>query len=434
MKKTHCESFLEEIGPYRSYAQRILKVLEEVAADDEPFWFQRIFENGYVETKNGKRLRFPKNGEVNNRPDGTLIGAFLYELTCRRLSKNDYSMSRMRMGDYIYAYHSGLLSGYMHREQAQSGTEVAYHITAHQRHGSRVYDVSPGLAQKLKDTELRGLHCSDVRLPFPSIYIQVPEELNFITYNIDTGMHPVVGIYITEDPQAKREDSGLCRYYADPDTKSVVDDKGRSYADHETVREWAIMIIGGASKDSSGKDREHDDSLYFYKLYMFDSTLEEALQELANRSEKNLNDPRMDAVVKHMREHWPQMFRWMLNVVMYATYSDPGEKIIGCKEARHLWERIAKCPSKSSKRNKLLQKAKTINKRERIILGRGVAFDSPQAASGQGMPLNIRVKVSGHWRRVRCGKGFSDRRWKFVEPFWRGPELGEVVTRNHRLK
>jgi hypothetical protein len=48
----------------------------------------------------------------------------------------------------------------------------------HARAGERVYEVSSGLAALLARTELRGIHGSDMRLPYRNIYIGLPLSAN----------------------------------------------------------------------------------------------------------------------------------------------------------------------------------------------------------------------------------------------------------------
>ena len=41
--------------------------------------------------------------------------------------------------------------------------------------------------------------------------------------------------------------------------------------------------------------------------------------------------------------------------------------------------------------------------------------------------LQSRKIVRGHWRNQPCGKGFSERRRKWIEPYFKGPETGDVI-------
>lgn len=45
----------------------------------------------------------------------------------------------------------------------------------------------------------------------------------------------------------------------------------------------------------------------------------------------------------------------------------------------------------------------------------------------------VQCLVRGHWKRQAHGHDRAQRRMIFVEPYWRGPELGALVMRAHRL-
>jgi hypothetical protein len=43
--------------------------------------------------------------------------------------------------------------------------------------------------------------------------------------------------------------------------------------------------------------------------------------------------------------------------------------------------------------------------------------------------LQHRVQVRGHWRNQAYGPGRADRRLRWIEPHWRGPDMAEIVSR-----
>jgi hypothetical protein len=51
---------------------------------------------------------------------------------------------------------------------------------------------------------------------------------------------------------------------------------------------------------------------------------------------------------------------------------------------------------------------------------------SPNAPSVQSL-------VRGHWKRQAHGPGYEQRKFIFVEPYWRGPEDGPIAMRAHSL-
>lgn len=43
-----------------------------------------------------------------------------------------------------------------------------------------------------------------------------------------------------------------------------------------------------------------------------------------------------------------------------------------------------------------------------------------------------RFLVRGHWRRA--ARSWADRRVRWIEPYWKGPELAPIIEKEYRLK
>lgn len=48
-------------------------------------------------------------------------------------------------------------------------------------------------------------------------------------------------------------------------------------------------------------------------------------------------------------------------------------------------------------------------------------------------PLSVQILVVGHWKRQVHGTGREQRKWIFVEPYWRGPEDMPIAVRPHAI-
>ena len=46
---------------------------------------------------------------------------------------------------------------------------------------------------------------------------------------------------------------------------------------------------------------------------------------------------------------------------------------------------------------------------------------------------SVQCLVRGHWKQQACGKGGSERKNIFVEPYWRGPEDAHIALRKHAV-
>ena len=266
-----------------------------------------------------------------------------------------------------------------------------YHALNHNRTGRRVYTVSPALAEQLHHTELRGLSCEDLRLPYECVYIQNPTASD-MRLHIGTENYTMHGLYISEE----------------------------TATGHVGARWWRVLFVG--DEDNVGQ---------FWVLLTDGHSVESALDELDKANDSSGN--RLGA----MGQKWRPIFTWAMNVVLYSTWSNPGERIMANPDARKLWDRIQKLPPKTPKRRALLDQFKRLDPQHRILLGkdvrvqRGAPEQAPSLGGGTGHKQWVRTRVSGHWRNQPHGVGRLERKLIFIEPFWRGDEDAPISAPKH---
>lgn len=292
-----------------------------------------------------------------------------------------------------------------------STLQVNYQWLSHEYAGKRVYEVTPGLAEQLRYTEVRGVRAEDLRLPYESIYIQIPKEAGLEIWNSQTHWHRVVGAYITQEHNMNEADSY---------------DRGGLVGD---IRGWRVLMVG--EDKATDPDVPGDDALAFFRILLKEgTTLTDIIAQA--RSEMDANANAEESTWDHrMSEDWEQQFRWCMNVVLYVTWQEPGEHWISNKEARQLWDRIQKCTSKK-KRKALNQKFQTLNPQRRIRLGASIIVDRRKSGkeptesgifqNNDRKLLRIKTRVSGHWRPVPYGPKRSLRRYQWIEPYWRNKD------------
>lgn len=285
----------------------------------------------------------------------------------------------------------------------------------HERSGHKVYEVSAGLAERLVHTELRGLMSDDLKLPFKSVYVCIPESerVSLKLYNEESGWHNLEGFFLTEDLTGN-----------DPSNP---------------VRTWRFMFCG------SPKDPNMilDDALFHFSVALPDSTpLVDILdneQGLVDNS-KLIHDETARAI---FRKEWRKLFDWAMNVVMYTTWPDiEVEHFIANDEARALWNRIRKLP-KGKKRENLKERYKQFLPSERIRLGRSVPLltdqtdvtepESQTDGSSERPLRRVRTLVSGFWMRQAYGEGRSLRKWRYQPPYWRNRDSTVESNPRHVL-
>ncbi len=54
-------------------------------------------------------------------------------------------------------------------------------------------------------------------------------------------------------------------------------------------------------------------------------------------------------------------------------------------------------------------------------------------AAGTARKLTVQSYVHGYWRRQAHGPRLSLRTWKWIEPYWKGPDTAPIAARPHRM-
>lgn len=444
---THYETYAARINPHREQARKCIKRFQGMTtpmgdarikiAENSGHWFTMVLEKqGVVRFPDGETYKFQQNSL-----DALSIELYSMWYSEGRSETQPLSLMTTLLTNIDWVVHQSFLNDLIGIPASQTTAEVAYQLLSHERAGKRVYEVTSGLAEKLKHTELRGLRTDDVRLPHPNIYITVPENVGFKVYNLQTGWHDLVGVYITEDKEARKEPTGM-KVEVKQKARCITTEDNLKFKDRPVVREWCMMFVGAPAKDANGNVIKGDDALFYFRLYLpEEQTIDDAVNEVIVRYSSQVSQAKetYEEIAGAMDDTWPAVFNWCLNVIIYATYSEPGEEMFGNPEARKLWDRIRAAPEGSRTRKNLTDKASGIDPRTRIVLGKHILIDrsrpEPESDSKRpGKPLTVRTRVTGHWRKQAFGKQRSERRMQWIEPFWRGPELGTETNKRHVLK
>ena len=281
---------------------------------------------------------------------------------------------------------------------------VAWHTGRYDENGRQTYVPTSALSRLLLSTELRGLKCADMTLPYPSLYISVAPELGFTVHNEQTGAHPLYGMYITNDTVDER--------------------KG-----------WRVLLCGDRNSVSKG---DWDDALsHFYLDFSDDEKpVAEAVSEVFNmvRSKgpewcrrQGMKDTDLEEII----ESWEASFKWAMNLLFYVTRPDfkDLEHVEANEEAAALWRRMENAPRGSKKRDRIRDQYRAAPKRPRILVGRRVVVDDrlPRSRSEARQAIMIRTLVPAHWQRYRIGAGRAETVWKQKDPYWRGPDDVEPI-------
>ena len=276
-------------------------------------------------------------------------------------------------------------------------TVLSWHMCRYQKFGKRAYVVLPALGRRLLVTSLSGIKGTDLRLPYPSIFVEVDKSLGFRVFNDATGYHDLYGFYLSR-----------------------------------TVDGWGFLLCA----DRGEGQPVGDDALTHFRIPLDDRPPEASLADYRHRTLTReahyLKGRGLGNVdVDELFDTWSAVFRWAMCLVHHVTHADAGTRTEYNGELARLVARRDRT-QKNSRREKLNARIRTMPCREKIVVGHQVRADPRWPRSvGQAHILLKRTLVAGHWQRFAVGVGRQERVWKFREPFWRGqgdkgPSVHEV--------
>lgn len=381
--KTHYEYSQKILAPRVQHVQRLMDQYQNDPVDVARHLYEDVYKKSGSVASDDLQSSF--SGGVHA----------LFRLLIEKALEGDYT-------SYSRAAHTGRvttivgpLMEYMGSGPTMNEVLMAYHILSHQHLNGPTYEVTGSLAKQLCDTELRGVYTDEIRLPFPAIYLDLPPTDGFEVNNPDTGIHRICGIYVTED---RGGETPILRVY----------------------------VVGEPKGTAGGLP---DDATLYYNLDLDPGTLAEDSFRKAEARAKTagvLQDVYGGA-------QWHSIYSWVLNVVLYLTWGEPGEDWMANKEARDLWNRIQRLPKGSKKRKKLNDRFHKLDPQRRIVLGRGIKYDRPEGHK-IGQKIATTFRVSGHWKRQHYGKGKQEVKRIFIEPYWKGTGDTVLTPRQYTVK
>jgi hypothetical protein len=287
-------------------------------------------------------------------------------------------------------------------------------MLCYERAGKRTYDVHPELATRLRETELRGLMATDLRLPYEAIYVMVPKAAGLKVWNDETGWHDVDGMYVVEEHHLQ-----------------AYEQLGEPTGEYR--RGWRILVCGEPKGTAEVFGAAiPDDAISYFSIHLKDGwTLDQCLEDARASIDEAVRLQRVTWDLKNQID-WVGHFRWVMNVVLYCTWEEPGEHWEENTEARRLWERIQKL-NKGPKQHELRQRLSKLTRQPRLRLGyttkvqRGIEARTPAGLHRMFEPggSGVRTRVAGHWKRQAHGPARAERKLIWVAPYWRHPD-GEV--------
>lgn len=291
-----------------------------------------------------------------------------------------------------------------------TGNDTMFRITlnlaAYEVAGRHLYVPSTPLAEYMAHgVQAPRVTSEDLRLPFPAVFLAIPEHLGYQVWNEDTGWHRCVGVYVVEG-RARDLQNNPCRG-------------------------WQLMMVG----EDKAEGGLVDDAVYYCQVPLTPGL---TIQQSIDRADAHYQG--MDPGYRNHRG-WRDVFMWAVNIILYCTYaaSDVVEYMANPDAAR-LVEKISRLKRGQRKRQLQDKLDRQGGERRRYRVGHDIVIDRGRLVGGetsgahQGSPVQARHWVTGHWKMQTYGAGRLQRRLTWIAPYKRGPTGQELVERKRVVK
>lgn len=314
--------------------------------------------------------------------------------------------------DFVKQWQGDMLVRGIHRHLKESSGEAAansfitdcWQRASWKKAGRKVYEVAPGLAEHLSNTEVHNVQTEFVKLPFNTICIQVPWHAKLELPG------RIVDRMVEDHPNLEKIGTQAVDCIMVSATVDVYDGVA--------TQVWQVTIVSDGQQGTI--DGLPDYACYSFPVPFFaDKTIEDCIKYRRKSLDTMKKELYPDPV-------WETYFKWVLNFILYLSY-EPAvamEEIIGNKDYRQLKERLIKLPP-GHKKERLQERLRATSKQERLYVGRGFPRVPTHSEPGSGKQLTIRTMVTGHWRNQAFGTGRQEHRLIWIRPFWRGPMHAE---------
>ena len=274
--------------------------------------------------------------------------------------------------------------------QAVSQVVQAYHKVQ----GRQTFEVSPLVAEMLEHTSLEGITAEELRFPYSTFYVALPETEMRIWGGSRTQWHPVGGFYASLDAQS------LTIYVWGMEND-------RSFGRGDDASQWAVLNL-------------HLDG-------DLESLVTRLLQDDTNRKDDPIIDPivdipamlegtHQDGLVGEKYNEQMEMlrgcFRIAVNLALYLTTEKPDVEERADKGIAKLRRRVESSTGRKRERFQTMLEQRTVVKR----VGHNLACNLAATRAAHGPVRGHWVR--GHWRRYWTGPGrkVCERRWILPHP------------------
>lgn len=281
-------------------------------------------------------------------------------------------------------------------------TNVMFHLLAMKKCHEKIYYITPKLAIDLVNTNLT-IDSRFLMSPFEQIYLKLDSDLFMITDTANNLPTYIDGVYV-------------------------------NFKQYSTGKKEIRMMAAALLEPT--ETHPFNDSVFYFRFEFFENgNLEEQINSYIENimfRKDELEKYRGNINIKYIYE----ISKFVFNVLLYITSKNAN--LIENKNP--LAELGRQQQSKKKKKAKILQrKMNSSSSMPYIIVGQNIEHSMEQQirSSKTGVfenKLDHRVYVSGHWRMQWYGSGENKHQQQIqIEPYYKGPELADVITRKYKV-
>jgi len=286
--------------------------------------------------------------------------------------------------------------------------------------GAKVFYLAENLVDQLSETELK-VPSESLEMPFPSCLFVLPsgkgmELLLNMASKTDQVLAPTdlpINVYVTLGDSSEFPESRVLvvvAYVLDAQTgeriavfkRDLLLSPGRSI-EHALNTDWNAERLKRNQQPISGLSLSIGDT----------------------QTEVDDNDTRFytDGL---------QFYRLIINTLLYLM-SDSAER----RNMRSTQDDLldaAQVEKKSSRKKQKEKYARKFSPRSYILLGETVGVIEDRRTEGQKAVTKERFVVRGHFKEQPYGKGRKLRKTIWIQPYFKGPEMGELVNKPYVVR
>jgi hypothetical protein len=343
-------------------------------------------------------------GKLDDRPYRRVAIELIKKAFKRATSPQEqYALDHLTVDDF---YKDAILAS-----EFRSALNLLHHIHLFSK-TRMVFQFAEALTAKLLYTDVHKVDSSFVVSPFPSIYLDIPHNRDLMIRNEITGMHRVVGIYVsyTEEVQHLNES------YPEKEKDSDGIHPSLKWEGQPCNKAFRIFAVG--EKNSQSLD-DMDDATFFMTLLFGPGDVFPQLERTLEVNTPTINKGKDEG---HMRK----LFEFVLNALLYI--SSPSADFVKIPAKAEPVQKKDK-KKKPAKRYSSIGVVSTgskvyISHEYRKSYREGTLGDLPQARKNAKTPTWM---VRGHYRNQAHGPNMSLRCLKWIHPHVKGKGIDDAV-------